>query len=147
MVDRHDKGTGIGAGFVQGFGLRSGAIASSVNAVCENLVIVGTNPHDMAFAANRLAEVGGGKVVVEHGEVVALVELPLLGLLAEEPLDSVMAKFDPAFEAISALGCELQNPFSQLEFCFACGEIGEIKLSEEGLVRTDPPRKVEVIVQ
>jgi adenine deaminase len=58
-----------------------------------------------------------------------------------------MAKFDVAFDAISTLGCRLQNPFSQLEFSFACGEIGEIKLSEEGLLRTDPPRKVEVIVQ
>jgi adenine deaminase len=147
MVDRHGKGTGIGAGFVQGFGLRGGAIASSVNAVCENVVIVGTNPDDMAVAANRLAESGGGKVVVEDGAVRALVELPLLGLLAEDPLDAVMAKFDPTFDAISALGCELHNPFSQLEFCFACGEIGEIKLSEEGLVRTDPPSKLEVIVE
>jgi adenine deaminase len=147
MIDRFGKGTGIGVGFVQGFNLRGGAIASSVNAVCENLVVVGTNPTDMSVAANHLAEIGGGKIVVEDGEVRALVELPLLGLLSEEPLGTVMAKFERAFATIADLGCELQNPFSQLEFCFACGEIGDIKLSEEGLLLTNPPEKVEVIVQ
>jgi adenine deaminase len=147
MIDRFGKGTGIGVGFVQGFNLRGGAIASSVNAVCENLVVVGTNPTDMAVAVNHLAEIGGGKIVVEDGEVRALVELPLLGLLSEEPLGTVMAKFERAFAAIADLGCELQNPFSQLEFCFACGEIGDIKLSEEGLLLTNPPEKVEVVVQ
>ncbi len=146
MIDRLAKGTGIGRGFVQGFGLRSGAIATTVNAVCENIAIVGTNPADMALAANRLAEVGGGKIVVSEGEVRALVELPILGLLAEAPLDDVMAKFDAAFAAIRELGCAFQSPFSQLEFCFACGEIGEIKLSEEGLVQVDPPMRLSVVV-
>jgi adenine deaminase len=146
MIDRFGKGTGIGVGFVQGFGLDEGAIASSVNAVCENLVVVGTNPADMALAVNRLAEVGGGKIVVADGEVKALVELPLLGLVTAEPLDEVMRRFDAAFSAIAGLGCTLRSPFSQLEFCFACGEIGEIKLSEEGLVRTYPPEKIEVLV-
>src|SRR5262249_12883813 len=62
MIDRFGKGTGTGLGFVQGFGLREGAIASTANAVCENIVIVGTNPADMAVAANHLASLGGGKV-------------------------------------------------------------------------------------
>ncbi len=146
MIDRLGKGTGVGLGFVQGFGLRSGAIATTVNAVCENIAIVGTNPADMAIAANRLAEVGGGKIVVADGEVVALVELPILGLLADAPLDEVMLRFDAAFRAIRELGCTLASPFSQLEFCFACGEIGEIKLSEEGLVNVDPPTRLDVVV-
>jgi adenine deaminase len=146
MIDRFGKGTGIGVGFVQGFGLRHGAFASSVNAVCENLVVVGTNAEDMALAVNRLAEIGGGKIVVADGEVKALVELPLLGLLAEDRLDVVMEKFQSAFAEIKALGCELRSPYSTLEFCFACGEIGHIKLSEEGLVNTDPPAKLELVV-
>jgi adenine deaminase len=146
MIDRLCKGTGVGLGFVQGFGLRRGAIASSVNAVCENVVTVGTNAEDMALAANHLAEIGGGKVVVADGNVVATVELPILGLLSEEPLNEVMDKFDKAFAAIAALGCSLRNPFSTLEFCFACGEIGEIKLSEEGLLLITPPHKVDVVV-
>ena len=147
MIDRFGKGTGTGLGFVQGFHLKNGAIASTANAVCENIVIVGTNPADMAVAANHLAKIGGGKVVVKDGKVVASVGLPICGLMAEEPLKEVMAKFDGAFEAIAELGCPLKNPFSQLEFCFACGEIGNIKLSEEALLVFDPdPRKVAVLV-
>ena len=147
MIDRFGKGTGIGLSFVQGFRLRDGAIASTANAVCENIVIVGTKPTDMAVAANHLATLGGGKVVVRNGEVVASVSLPVCGLLTEEPMEQVMARFGRAFEAIAGLGCPLKNPFSQLEFCFACGEIGDIKLSEEGLLLIHPePRKVEVVV-
>jgi adenine deaminase len=146
MVDRFGKGHGAGAGFVQGFKLTKGAIASTVNAVCENLVAVGASTSDMAIAMNHLAEIGGGKIVVVDGEIVALVELPLLGLLSEEPLDTVTAKFDKAFEAIAELGCPLRNPFSQLEFCFACGEIGDIRLSDEGLLRVNPPERLEVVV-
>lgn len=147
MIDRFGKGTGIGLGWVQGFRLQAGAIASTANAVCENIVIVGTNPADMAIAANHLATLGGGKVVVRDGEVVASVGLPICGLLTEAPMADVMGKFGRAFEAISELGCTLKNPFSQLEFCFACGEIGDIKLSEEGLLLIHPePRKVDVVV-
>jgi adenine deaminase len=147
MIDRFGKGTGTGLGFVQGFKLQHGAIASTANAVCENIVIIGTNPTDMAVAANHLARLGGGKVVVRDGKVVASVGLPICGLLAEDPLEEVMTKFSRAFEEIAELGCPLKNPLSQLEFCFACGEIGNIKLSEEGLLLIHPePRKVEVVV-
>jgi adenine deaminase len=122
-------------------------MASTANAVCENLVIVGTNPEDMAIAANHLATTGGGKVVVRDGEIVADVPLPICGLLPEAPMAEVSEAFRQAFAAIADLGCPLKNPFSQLEFCFACGEIGFIKLSEEGLLLIeDPPRKVEVVV-
>ena len=147
MVDRFRKGDKrIGTGFVQGFTLTRGAIASTVNAVCENLIAVGRNTEDMAFAMNHLAEIGGGKIVVADGEILALVELPLLGLLSEDPLAAVAAKFDAAFKAISEGGCKLDNPFSQLEFCFACGEIGDLKLSDEGLLLVNPPEKVELVV-
>jgi adenine deaminase len=146
MIDRFGKGTGVGPGFVRGFGLKRGALASSVNAVCENLVVVGTNGEDMALAVNRLAEIGGGKIVVADGEVLALVELPVLGLLSEDPLELVMDKFGRAFASIDELGCPLKNPFSQLEFCCACGEIGDIKLSEEGLMQIDPPKKLDLVL-
>jgi adenine deaminase len=147
MIDRFGKGTGIGLGFVQGFQLQRGAVASTANAVCENIVIVGTDPTDMAIAANHLATTGGGKVVVDGGEIIAQVGLPICGLLAEAPMLEVAEGFSQAFTAIADLGCRLPSPFSQLEFCFACGEIGYIKLSEEGLLLIDdPPRQVEVVV-
>ena len=116
MIDRHG-GTGeIGNGFVNGFKLKKGAIASSVNAVCENIVVVGTNNDDMAFAANQLAKIGGGKVVVADGKVLAQIELPLFGLLSDESLDVVIRKFDKAYEEIKNLGCPLTSAFSTLEF-------------------------------
>ncbi len=152
MVDRFGKGqlgggkVRIGNGFVSGFGLKRGAIASTVNAVCENLVAVGANTADMAFAMNKLAEVEGGKIVVLDGEILALVELPLLGLLSKEPMAIVAAKFEKAFAAIRHLGCELASPFAQLEFSFACGEIGHLRLSDEGLLRVDPPEMVDLVV-
>jgi adenine deaminase len=147
MIDRFHKGTGTGLGFVTGFGLKRGAIASSVNAVCENLIVVGTNPQDMAMAVNHLAGVGGGKIVVADGEIIALAELKLLGLLSEDRLPVMLEKFDRALKAIADLGCTVKSPFSQLEFCCACGEIGDIKLSEEGLVLLDPPRIVDVVLR
>ena len=135
MIDRFGKGAGTGLGFVQGFRLRDGAIGSTANAVCENIVIVGPNPTDMADQlANHLASLGGGKVVVRGGKVVASVGLPICGLLRKSHWQMLMSTFSRAFEAIAELGCPLKNPFSQLEFCFACGEIGNIKLSEEGLL-------------
>jgi adenine deaminase len=147
MVDRFEKGPGrIGVGFVQGFTLKKGAIASTVNAVCENLIAVGASTSDMAIAMNKLAEIGGGKIVVVDGEVVALAELPLLGLLSEDRLETVTEKFDRAFAEIAGLGCQLKNPFSQLEFSFACGEIGDLRLSDEGLLRVNPPEMVDLIV-
>jgi adenine deaminase len=72
--------------------------------------------------------------------------MPLLGLHAVDPLDLVMEKFRKAFATITELGGSLRSPFSQMEFCFACGEIGHIKLSEEGLLLINPPEKVEIVV-
>ena len=135
MVDRHGKGTGTGIGFVQGFGLKEGALASSVSTICSNLVAVGTNPEDMAAALNRLAAAGGGQIAVRDGEPLALVELPLFGLLSDDPLDVVMDKFSALYAAARELGCAFPSPFSQLEFCFVGGSTPALKLSEEGLLR------------
>jgi adenine deaminase len=93
-----------------------------------------------------LARIGGGKIVVADGKVLGLVELPLLGLLSEDPTPVVMSKFENVFEQIRQLGCGLASPFSQLEFSGACGEIGDLKISEEGLVNVNPPEKLDVIL-
>jgi adenine deaminase len=146
MIDRFQKGTGIGAGFAQGFQLRRGAMASTVNAVCENLVVAGTNFEDMALACNRLIEIGGGFIVVADGKVLALVELPLLGLMNMDPLSVAMAKFDKLFAAVRDLGCTLSNPFMSLEFSFAAAGVPDVKLSDEGLVRMLPPERLSLVV-
>ena len=146
MIDRHGDTGEIGNGFVSGFKLKKGAVASSVNAVCENIVVVGTNNEDMSFAANHLAEIGGGKVVVAEGKILAQIELPLFGLLSDEPLETVIKKFDKAYEEIRKLGCQFTSAFSTLEFCCACGEIGKIKIFQGGLIDAEKPEKVNLVL-
>ncbi len=147
MIDRHNKTGNIGNGFIKGFRMKRGAVASSVNAVCENIVVVGTNNTDMSIAANYLAKIGGGKVVVADGEIVALIELPLLGLLSEESLEVVVGKFEKAYAALKDLGCNLTAPFSTLEFCCACGEIGKLKIFDEGYMDVDKVERVPLFRQ
>jgi adenine deaminase len=144
-VDRLGKGTGIGLGFAQGFGLKRGAFASTVTAVTMNLVVVGADAGDMAVAANRVVELGGGRVVVDRGEIVAEVALPILGLHSDAPLDQVIDGHRDAVAAIAGLGCSLRDPFSQLEFCFSCQDIGDLKLSEEGLVDVARAERVDLV--
>jgi len=146
MIERHG-GTGeIGNGFVTGFKLKRGAIARSVSALCENIVVVGTNTEDMAFAANHLAKIGGGDVVVADGKILAQVEMPLFGLVSDEPLDRVKKKSDKTYDETRRLGCRLTSPFVTLAFCCACGEIGKIKLFEGGLVDAEKAEKVGVVL-
>lgn len=85
MVDRLNKNSGMATAFVHGFGLKAGAMASTHNAVCENLAIVGMNGADMAFAAEKLREMGGGQVIVRNGEVIAAFPMPVLGLFSDRP--------------------------------------------------------------
>lgn len=146
MIDRHGETWEIGNGFVNGFNLKRGTIASSVNAVCENIVVVGTNTEDMAFAANHLAKIGGGKLVIADGKILAQVELPLCGLVSDEPLDKMIKKFNKAYDEIRKFGCQLTHPFSTLEFCCTCGEIGKIKIFQGGLIDTEKPAKVSVVL-
>jgi len=146
IIDRLGRGTGIGLGFAKGFGLRSGALASTLTPLTMNLVIAGVDPADMAMAGNRLAEIGGGKIVVDQGEILAEVPLPVLGLHSDRPTPEVLAQLDRAAEAAAGLGCTVADPFAQLEFCFACQDIGDIKLAEEGLMQVRPPARLEVIV-
>ncbi len=146
MFDRHGKGTGHSVALVQGFGLKQGAFASSVNPVCENVVVVGADDADMVTAVKHLTRRGGGKVVVASGEVCAAIDLPVLGLISMESLEDVVEKFDRAVAALTELGCTLGDPFSQLEFTCACGEMGDLRMSDEGLVALEPPGPVSVVV-
>src|SRR5919109_3082844 len=136
VVERH-LGTGrIGLGFVRGFGLRSGALASTVAHDAHNIVVVGMDDHDMARAVRRLSEIGGGVVVVESGGVRAELALPIAGLLSESPLDDVVAASRGCIEAAAKLGCTLESPFQQLAF-LALSVIPSLKITDAGLVDVD----------
>ncbi len=133
VIERH-LGTGrIGLGFVRGFGLRSGALASTVAHDAHNIVVVGMDDHDMARAVARLSDLGGGVVVVEHQGTRAELPLPVAGLLSTAPLDEVVAASHSCVEAARALGCTLTSPFQSLAF-LALSVIPELKITDRGLV-------------
>jgi adenine deaminase len=136
VVERH-HGTGrVGLGFVRGFGLRTGAIASSVAHDAHNIVAVGVGDDDVVRAGRRLAETGGGVVVVEGGIVRAELRLPVAGLLSDAPFAEVVAASRACVEAARALGCTLPAPFQSLAF-LALSVIPRLKITDRGLVDVD----------
>jgi len=136
VAERH-LGTGrIARGLVSGSGLQRGALASTVAHDAHNLVVVGADDDDMAFAAQRLAEVGGGIVVVDGGRVVAECPLPVAGLLSDQPLDVVVAQSRACNDAAQGLGWVGATPFLTLAF-LALSVIPSLKLTDRGLVDVD----------
>jgi adenine deaminase len=136
VVERH-LGTGrIGLGFVRGFGLQRGALASTVAHDAHNIVVVGVTDDDMAAAVARLAETGGGVVVVAEGEVRAELALPIAGLLSERPYQEVVAASHACVSATRELGCALASPFQSMAF-LALSVIPSLKITDRGLVDVD----------
>jgi adenine deaminase len=136
VVERH-LGTGrVGLGFVRGFGLERGALASSVAHDAHNIVVVGMNDASMAAAVRRLANRGGGIVVVDGAEVLAELPLPVAGLLSDAPLAEVLEASHAVIAAARELGCELEAPFQHLAF-LALSVIPSLKLTDRGLVDVD----------
>jgi adenine deaminase len=136
VVERH-LGTGrVGLGFVRGFGLQRGAIASTVAHDAHNVVVVGMNDSSMAAAVRRLANRGGGIVVVDGAEVLAELPLPVAGLLSDAPLEEVVAQSHALAAAARGLGCSLDAPFQHLAF-LALSVIPSLKLTDRGLVDVD----------
>jgi adenine deaminase len=144
MVDRLAKDSGMAVAFAHGFGLKAGAIASTHNAVGENVAVAGTNSADMAFAVRTLADAGGGQVVVRDGKVVAIFPMPILGLFSDRPYQEVLAKREEMADAAASIGCHVVDPFLKLEFSFAAAEFPFLRMSEEGLLRTKPRERVGV---
>jgi adenine deaminase len=136
VVERH-LGTGrVGLGFVRGFGLERGAIASTVAHDAHNVVVVGMNDASMATAVRRLANRGGGIAVVDGAQVLAELPLPVAGLLSDAPLDEVLAASHEVIAAVRSLGCHLEAPFQHLAF-LALSVIPSLKLTDRGLVDVD----------
>jgi adenine deaminase len=133
VVERH-LGTGRQAvGFVRGFGLRRGAIASTVAHDAHNIVCVGVDDGDMARAITRLAELGGGMVAVEERGVRAELPLPVAGLLSDRPLAEVLDQSAQLAAAVLALGCGIEAPFHAMGF-LALSVIPALKITDRGLV-------------
>ncbi len=138
VVERHRRTGRIGLGYVHGFGLRRGAIASTVAHDAHNCMVLGANdergPADMAVALARLAELGGGQVAVLDGEVLADVALPIGGLMSDKPAEAVADEVEALAKAASAgLGVELEAPFMQLSF-LGLSVLPELRITDRGLV-------------
>jgi adenine deaminase len=146
LVERH-LGTGaVVNALVSGFGYNVDcAVASTVAHDSHQMIVVGTNRDDMAIAANRLGEVGGGAIVVSRGEVLALVELPIAGLMSDERAEVVAVKAGKLVEAMRACGCTLNNAFMQHSL-LALVVIPELRISDKGLIDVRTFERTELFV-
>jgi len=133
VVERHGKNGNIATGFVRGFDLRAGAIASTVCHDHHNIACVGADYADMALAANRLSEIEGGFVVALGGEVLAELALPVAGLMSLEPFEAVRDRLAELRAAAHRLGVTLEEPFLQLAF-LALPVIPALKITDRGMV-------------
>ena len=141
VIERHGINGNIANGFVRGFEIKSGAIASTVCHDHHNIAVVGMDYADMALAAQRLGEIEGGFVVVNGGEILAELALPVAGLMSLEPFEVVRDALIGLRAAATSLGVTLEEPFLQLAF-LALPVIPHLKITDHGMVDVD---KFEVI--
>jgi adenine deaminase len=133
VVARHGINDNIGRGFVHGFGLKRGAIASSIGHDSHNICVVGADDADMAMAVSRLVAIRGGFVVVEGGAVRAELPLPIAGLMSDRPYEELIAPLEALRHAAKALGVVLAEPFLQVAF-LPLPVIPHLKISDRGMV-------------
>ena len=133
VVERHKATGNIGLGLVTGFGLKRGALASSIAHDSHNIVAVGTNDDDIYAAVKEIERLNGGLVVAADGKVLASLALPIAGLLSDEPLEVVVGKLEELERLAVDLGTTLSSPFATLSF-LALPVIPEIRLTDLGLV-------------
>jgi adenine deaminase len=136
VLERHGKNGNLATGFVTGFGLARGAIASTVCHDHHNIAVVGADYADMALACNRLSEIEGGFVVVEGGQVLAELALPVAGLMSLEPFEVVRERLVALRAAAKGLGVGLEEPFLQLAF-LCLPVIPHLKITDHGMVDVD----------
>jgi adenine deaminase len=146
LVERH-RGTGaVVNGFVSGFGYAADcAVASTVAHDCHQMIVVGTSKKDMALAANRLGEVGGGITVYSEGRELALIELPIAGLMSDDRAEAVAAKIANLIEAMAQCGCTMNNAYMQHSL-LALVVIPELRISNLGLIDVTRFAKTELFV-
>jgi adenine deaminase len=145
LVERHRATGGVTNGFVSGFGYKGAmAMASTVAHDSHHMIVVGTDRAQMALAANRLAEVGGGVSVFRDGRELALVELPIAGLMSDSPAAQVAQKAQAMMQAMRDCGCDLNNAYMQHSL-LALVVIPELRISDLGLVDVRKFEKIDVL--
>ncbi|MEW5722555.1 MAG: adenine deaminase C-terminal domain-containing protein [Thermodesulfobacteriota bacterium] len=145
MFDKHSAPPRGSVGLARGWGLRAGALASSLNWDANNVFVVGASDREMARAANRLLELEGGIVVVKGGRVLAEMPLPVGGIISEKTFRELLAEGDAVEKAVWDLGSKLTRPFLTLQtFCFT--GLPFLRLTDKGLVDVRKGELVEVVV-
>lgn len=135
VIERHRATGNIGKGFVKGFNLKCGAIASTVAHDSHNMIVVGTNDEDMYKAAVALIKCQGGKVVVKDGEIISELSLPIAGLISDKDFDYVVGKCEELNKAAHSIGCKLEDPFMTMGF-LSLPVIPELKITDKGVFDT-----------
>ena len=145
LVERHRATGAVTNGFVSGFGYQGRmAMASTVAHDSHHMIVVGTSHEDMALAANRLGEVGGGVTVFQDGKEIAMVELPIAGLMSDSPAVEVAAKAQKMVEAMEACGCTLNNAYMQHSL-LALVVIPELRISDLGIVDVRTFERIDLL--
>jgi adenine deaminase len=145
MLDRHGAEAPAAVAFLQGYGIRRGAIGTTYNPMYHNVLVAGVDDEALATAANALAEMGGGFVAVDGDEVVG-VALELCGLMSDEPASEFIPAMERLYAKAGELGCSMQSPFHNLAFTAVCGELPFLKLAHDGLFDVQQRRKLPTLV-
>jgi adenine deaminase len=133
VINRHKSDGGMSVGFVHGFGLKNGAVASTYAHDAHNLVVLGMNDADMAFAVNALIESSGGMTAVEEEKVLALLKMPIAGLMSDLSVQEVAAELSKLSEAWVTLGSPLASPFMTMSL-LSLVVIPEIRITDKGII-------------
>ena len=136
VIERHRATGNIGKGFVKGFNLKCGAIASTVAHDSHNMIVIGANDDDMYTAAVALIKCQGGKVVVRDGEIISSLPLPIAGLMSDRDFDFVISKCHELNQAAHSIGCTLEDPFMTMGF-LSLPVIPELKITDKGVFDTN----------
>ena len=144
VIERHRATGNIGKCFVKGFNLKCGAIASTVAHDSHNMIVIGTNDADMYEAAVALIKCQGGKVVVNNGEILSQLSLPIAGLMSDKEFDYVVDKCEELNRAASSIGCTLNDPFMTMGF-LSLPVIPELKVTDKGVFDTNKFGFVNII--
>ncbi len=145
LIERHKNSGRVKIGFVRGFGLQGKcAIATTVAHDCHHMIVLGTDEQQMALAANRLAACGGGQIVVRDGKTIGKVDLPIAGLMSNEPAEKVAMRAESVLSGFKTCGCALNNPNMQLSL-LALVVIPSLRLTDLGLVDVDKFEFISVV--
>lgn len=133
VVDRHRSSGNVGIGLINGMGLKSGAIATSIAHDSHNIVSTGVSDEDILTACVEVVKMGGGVVYVENGRMVEKLELPIAGLMSELPIADVNRKLNKLISIVRAKGAKPENPYFILSF-LSLPVVPELKITDKGLV-------------